>query len=171
MLNAKNGFYAFESALHVFPFETVGEDIGLLEWNSRDLWINAYQDLALDGVYFAEDIFGGQFCIKGDGVYLFDPETADCVKMAENINGWCEKILNDYDFLTGYSLAHLWQKNNGPIPVGFRLIPKIPFVLGGKFEIENLYMEKSYVALKKRANIALQIKNLPDGQSVNIKLY
>lgn len=170
LLEKKNGFYSFESALHLYPFETVGDNIGLLDWNEHALWISAYEGLASDGVYFAEDLFGSQFCIKHDGIYLFDPEVATSEKIAGSINEWCDAILKDYDFLTGYSLAHAWQKNNGKISIGYRLIPKIPFVLGGKFDIDNLYMEKSHIALKARANIALKIKNLPDGSSVDIKL-
>lgn len=169
LLEVRNGFYGFESALHLYPFETVGDDIGLLDWNKYTLWISAYKGLASDGFYFAEDLFGSQFCMKADGVYLFDPEVASSEKIAKSINEWCSLILKDYEFLTGYTLAHAWQKKNGKIPIGYRLIPKIPFVLGGGFEVDNLYMERSQVALNARANIALQIKDLPDGSCINMK--
>lgn len=165
----KNGFYGFESALHVLPFETTGNNIGLLDWNKKDLWIEAYQDLVLDGVFFAEDIFGGQFCLSYDGIYTFDPETGNSEKLSSNISGWCEIILNDYDFLTGHTLAHSWQKKHGKIPNGYRLIPKIPFTFGGDFDPDNLYLEKSYVAMRNRANIAIQIRNLQDGDSITLK--
>lgn len=168
LLDHKNGFYGFESALHVLPFETKGSDIGLLEWNRKDLWIGSYEDLALDGVYFAEDIFGGQFCLSYDGIYTFDPETGNSEKISSNIEGWCNAILNDADFLTGYTLAHSWQKKYGVILSGHRLIPKIPFTLGGDFDLENLYMEKSHIAMRTRSNIAIQIRNSQDGESVKI---
>ncbi|EHF8059390.1 SMI1/KNR4 family protein [Salmonella enterica subsp. enterica serovar Oranienburg] len=169
LLSYKNGFYGFESALHVLPFETTEDNIGLLDWNKKDLWIGSYKSFSLDGVFFAEDIFGGQFYLSYDGVYTFDPETGGSEKLSSNINGWCEVILNNYDFLTGYTLAHSWQKKYGKIPNGYRLIPKIPFIFGGEFDLDNLYIEKSYIAMRNRANIAIQIRNIQDGDSIKLK--
>lgn len=170
LLSKRNGFYGFESALHVFPFESTDLEIGLLDWNKHPLWIDDYKDLAKDAVYFAEDIFGGQFCIKQDGIYLFEPETGRFDFISNDLNQWCDNILKDYNFLTGYSLAHTWQKENGRIPAGYRLMPKIPFVLGGEFSIDNLYMESSLSAMKIRANIALQIRDIPDGEQIKISI-
>ncbi|MDK9607392.1 SMI1/KNR4 family protein [Lelliottia wanjuensis] len=168
LLAVKNGFYGFESALHVFPYESTDEEIGLLDWNEKSLWIAYYNDMALDAFYFAEDVFGSQFCVRNDGIYSFDPETADFSKIAETINDWCHLILNDYNILTGYSLAHSWQKLHGAIPPGHRLVPKIPFVTGGEYDIENLYLECTYKSLIARANLALQIRDIPDGNTIKM---
>jgi hypothetical protein len=46
LLQRKNGFYAFESALHVFSIQPCSSEISLTEWNAPDLWIDAYQGLA-----------------------------------------------------------------------------------------------------------------------------
>jgi len=86
LLNKRNGFYGFESALHVFPVETDGEEIGLIDWNDNSLWINCYDHLARNALFFAEDIFGGQFCIKEDGIFAFDPETGSFDYLAPDIN-------------------------------------------------------------------------------------
>jgi hypothetical protein len=51
MLRRKNGFYAFESALHVFP-STSAVAISLEEWNADTLWRNGYRDLA-EGLLFS----------------------------------------------------------------------------------------------------------------------
>ncbi|WP_312190915.1 SMI1/KNR4 family protein [Leclercia sp.] len=170
LLNNRNGFYGFESALHVFPFETVGEEIGVVAWNDNRLWIDCYDDFARNAIFFAEDVFGGQFCIKQDGIYTFDPETGSFDYLAPDINEWCKKILEDYEVLTGFPLANAWQKKHGPIPVGYRLVPKVPFVAGGEYEPDNLYLEKSTVAMKARANIALQIRDVPDGSNIQLRL-
>lgn len=170
LLTRKNGFYGFESALHVFPWESTDSETGVLDWNRESLWISSYDGMADGALFFAEDIFGGQFCLRIDGVYTFDPETGDFDKIANNINEWCQAILSDYQVLTGYPLAHTWQVTNGEIPQGYRLAPKIPFIAGGPFETENLYLGKSSELLKSRANIALQIRDIPDGGSVEIVL-
>jgi hypothetical protein len=62
LLWRRNGFYAFESALHVFGAgggQVQGRS--LEEWNDVGLWKDAYGGLMTDGLFFAEDVFGGQF--------------------------------------------------------------------------------------------------------------
>lgn len=166
LLSKKNGLYAFESALHVFPSEPVGAEIGLVQWNQRELWIGQYEGMADSCVFFAEDIFGGQFCIRDDGIYTFDPETAAFDYIASDLEAWAGAVLADYNVLTGYPLAQAWQRENGPLPIGMRLIPKTPFVAGGAFELENLYALDSVKAMQFRATLATQIRDLPDGATI-----
>lgn len=170
LLKHKNGFYAFESALHVFSAQSVGKEIGLTEWNSPDLWICEYQGMANECLFFAEDVFGGQFCIKSDGIYSFDPETGAFEFLAPDIEGWAQTILNDYEVLTGYPLAHAWQQSRGALAAGTRLVPKVPFVTGGEFSTGNLLALESVKAMQLRANLAIQIRDLPDGASITWKV-
>lgn len=170
MLRLKNGFYSLESALHVFPAQSTEQEYGLNEWNSDKLWRNSYNKLKDELLFFAEDIFGGQFCIYNDRIYQFDPETAVLEYMADGLEEWARKIIQDYDYYTGYSLANEWQKNNGLVPKNNRLAPKIPFVMGGEFSLENLYLTESVTGMRARANIANQIKNLPDGKKIHFEI-
>jgi len=74
--------------------------------------------MANGAIYFAEDFFGVQFCIRDDGMYSFDSETTYFEWLSENLNYWCPLILNEYDFYTGYSLAHQWHTRFFPSPDG-----------------------------------------------------
>src|SRR5215470_17689790 len=76
MLEQKNGFYAFEYALHVFPL-TSDPETGLEGWNAESLWRSGYEDLAEGLLFFAEDILQDQFCLskKESGLYRFHAET------------------------------------------------------------------------------------------------
>ena len=170
LLRRKNGFYAFESALHIFPAQPVGKEIGLAAWNSTELWVHEYHGMADGCLFFAEDIFGSQFCIKENGIYSFDPETARCEFLASDLEGWARVIFDDYEVLTGYPLAHAWQTVNGALIAGVRLVPKTPFVAGGAFATENLYALESVKAMRFRANLAVQIRDLPDGAKIKWKL-
>lgn len=170
MLRQRNGFYAFESALHVFPSHSSQQEIGLNNWNENTLWRNAYKNLADGCLFFAEDVFGGQFCIKCNKVYTFDPETGALDYLANDIEGWAKAIINDYEVLTGYPLAHQWQKQNGQLPSKKRLLPKIPFVVGGEFVLNNLYLADAVEGMKFRADIANQIKDLPDGAQIKFNI-
>src|SRR5262245_28959085 len=91
MLGAKNGFYIFEHALHVFPLRPdITGTMTLEDWNSDTLWRNAYGGLADGFLFFAEDIFADQFCLsaKQDGIFRFSVETAETTLHAESIEKW-----------------------------------------------------------------------------------
>ncbi|MCB1878412.1 MAG: SMI1/KNR4 family protein [Chromatiales bacterium] len=169
-LQQRNGFYALESALHVFPSHSSQQEIGLLDWNENALWRNDYQGLADDCLFFAEDVFGGQFCIKDSKVYTFDPETGALDYLADDIEGWAQAIVSDYEVLTGYPLAHQWQERNGQLPARKRLLPKLPFVAGGEFVLDNLYLADAVEGMRFRADIANQIKDLPDGAQIKFDI-
>lgn len=171
LLSLRNGFYAFESALHVFPCASLsgGDDLSLREWNSPALWKEWYQGGADNLFCFAEDVFGGQFAIRDDNVVSFDPESGEVNLVAKTIADWVEIILSDYNLLTGFPLAHQWQTCHGPLSNNKRLIPKIPFILGGEFLVSNLVEIDSVEGMRYRGEIYEQIKNAPDGSSINLK--
>ncbi|HKJ50859.1 MAG TPA: SMI1/KNR4 family protein [Gammaproteobacteria bacterium] len=170
LLHIKNGFYAFESALRVFPSCSSELSIGLGDWNSDNLWRKDYSGLADGCLFFAEDVFGGQFCINNDFVCTFDPETGGLEEMAPSIEKWAKELLNDYNLWTGYSLAHEWQECNGILTKNTRLMPKIPFVCGGQFVIANLVAIDATSGMRSRANLARQIIDLPDGAQIEFKI-
>lgn len=170
MLGKRNGFYALESALHVFPTHSNQEEFSLVQWNENSLWRSDYQGMADGCLFFAEDIFGGQFCIKENKIFIFDPETGELDYLADDIEGWAKAIITNYEVLTGYLLAHQWQKSYKNIPAKNRLLPKIPFVAGGKFLLDNLYLNDAVEGMKFRACIANQIKNLPDGAQIQFNI-
>src|SRR4051812_25431454 len=91
LLAERNGFYAFESALHVFGSGPCAVADSLEGWNSAAGWIASYEGLA-DGLFFffAEDAFGAQFAVRGEEILTFDPETAEAKVMASSIEDWAD---------------------------------------------------------------------------------
>lgn len=173
MLEAKNGFYAFEHALHVFPLRSnITGTMTLEDWNSDTLWRNAYGGLADGLLFFAEDIFGDQFCLsaKQDGVFRFSAETAETTLVAESIEKWTDLLLSNYKGETGWTLAHEWQSKNGQLQFGQRLHPKIPFVLGGKYQLDNLYVGDAVERMLFNGDLASQLKDLPDGAQIRLRV-
>lgn len=130
-LSEKNGFYAFESALHIFPLGKKDGVMDLESWNSTEMWRDAYGDLARGYLFFGEDIFGDQFCLKQGGIGRFDAETGQVTHLASGLSEWAVLVLREYEHQTGYPLAHGWQVANRPIEPGERLAPKMPFVWWG----------------------------------------
>jgi hypothetical protein len=168
LLTIKNGFYAFEGALHVLPSASSPQSIGLVEWNHPSLWRGAFPDMPSTSICFAQDIFGVQFCIDEYGVATFDPETGGIERICENIEQWAGLILSDCALWTGHPLAHEWQQQHGKLPNGMRLVPIIPFVLGGPFEVSNLHVLEAATSQRMRGEIAAQLKGLPDGTRVRL---
>jgi hypothetical protein len=166
MLTARNGFYAFEASLLVRPLRQSIVPLGVFEWNARDLWRGHYVDDLADVLFFGEDLFGGQFAIRNETVCAFDPETGQLEVMASSLGAWANGVLADYEFRTGHPLAHAWQLENGPLAPGIRLLPKLPFVCGGKYAVENLYPSNDVKGMLFRASIANQIRDLPDGSQI-----
>lgn len=170
LLEGKNGFYAFEGALHVLSDSSEASEVSLVAWNERGLWKNDYQGMADNGVFFAEDIFGVQFVLRGADVFTFDPETGQSEAMASDLEEWAKNILEDWNLWTGYQIAHDWQLEHGRIREGLRLSPVTPFVLGGAYSVANMRAVNAVEGMKFRASIAVQIKDLPDGATVKLSV-
>ena len=167
ILSLRNGFYAFESALHVFPSGRAEiPERSLEQWNSHDLWTYAYGPLVSGATFFAEDIFGGQFALRNGQVHAFDPETAKMSHLSDGLVGWCEGILDRYNYMTGFSVGHQWQSVHGALRAGHRLVPRVPFCFGGEFSADNMVPVESVAAMRYRASIAVRISQLPDGSQL-----
>src|SRR5260370_16262680 len=154
-LAEKNGFYAFESALHIFP---IGKKEGVMDletWNSTDVWREAYGDLANGYLFFGEDILGNQFCLNQDGIDSLDAETGQVTHLADRL------VIKEYEFHTGYLLAHGWQLANRPLNPGERLVPKTLFVTGGGFPKQNLYAVDSRKGMRVPGHLSPPIKDPP----------
>lgn len=172
ILSKKNGFYAFEASLHVFSYRDPipnSNVLGLQAWNEKTLWRDWYGGLTDGLLFFAEDIFGGQFAIRDNEIISFDPESGEMVALANSFEDWATELLLNYPQLTGYPLARSWQLLNGPIPNGKRLLPKIPFILGGKYEPNNLFAVDAVEGMRYRGELWEQLKDLPDGAQVRLK--
>jgi hypothetical protein len=171
MLEQKNGFYAFESALHVFPL-TSDPEAGLEAWNAGSLWRNEYQDLTEGLLFFAEDILQDQFCLsqKQSGVHRFQAETGQTIFMTKTVEEWAGVILSNYRTETGWPFVHEWQEKNGVLPLGKRLMPKTPFFLGGEYKIENLWAGNPLEGMRFKADLAMQTRQLPEGAKVKLNI-
>lgn len=166
-LQRKNGFYAFESALHVFPLSSP-DSMSLEEWNSVALWREGYGDLTNGLLFFAEDAFQDQFCLSSSGVMRFISETGRTKPLAASIEDWASVLLRNFGTETNWTLASAWQSIESPLPPGKRLMPKTPFFLGGAYSVENLWVGDAVEGMRFKADLAAQTKDLPDGASVRL---
>lgn len=171
LLLSRNGFYAFDRWLHVFPLGNARDGGYSVElWNLPDAWIEFYGDLAEGLFFFAEDIFGNQFAIDRELVVLFEAETGDREPIARSLDDWAQEVLSDAPSLTGRSLASAWADVNGSLSPEMHLVPVTPFVVGGAYDIANLRPIDAVKSMRFRGDIATQIRDLPDGTQISLKL-
>lgn len=171
LLSIRNGFYAFDHALLFRPIASDGDPLGAIEWNAPEQWKLEYYIGDLKHIaFFAEDVFGSQYCIFEEQIGRFDPETGELSPMCKSFEEWISIILEDTDFETGRPMALAWQEENGCLSEGHHLVPKLPFVLGGKYETTQLYSMPDVQSMRFRADIAVQLRGLHDGQEVTLKI-
>jgi hypothetical protein len=120
--------------------------------------------------FFAMDVFGGQFGYRGDSIVYFEPETGEVEEFSVDLERWAKRILEDADVLTGYPLARSWQRENGQLKHGDRLVPIQAFVSGGKYVVENLRPYDAASGMRIRGPIARAISDLPDGTAITFKI-
>lgn len=165
LLAQRNGFFAFERALHVFPLGPA-DGYDLTRWNSADLWRATYGRVTNDFLFFAEDLFGEQFCLYDERVWRFNPETGEFDQLGPSLEAWAQCILDDFVTETGYPMGRAWQTRHGALAVNERLMPIVPFVLGGQFRLENLRAIDAAESMRARAALAQHIHGLPEGSEV-----
>ena len=126
---------------------------------------------AKNQLFFAEDVFGGQFSIQGNVIRSFDPETGETKLLCGSLEEWAALMLEQGNFYTGYPLAREWQFLKGPLERGRRLVPRIPFVCGGAFESSYLHSRDAVQGMLYRADIARKIADHLDGTTVTLSSF
>lgn len=169
LLSMRNGFYAFESALLIYPSQNTKNIIGAYNWNTQFNWHKNYNLSRQKYIFFGSDIFSEQFTLSHKGIEKFNPETGEMTYLSATIDEFCKLLLEDYNYQTGWAIAHDWQTINAPLIKGKRLIPKRPFILGGSFEAEQMVEIDITSAMQKYCMLYQQTKEAPNGTSVTIQ--
>ena len=169
LLERKNGFFAFESSLLVLPASSHGGVAGLGQWNDSSGWVGLYDRIGRPALFFAQDAFAGQFGITDIGVISLNPETGETTLYGVSLEDWAQAVLEHYDYEVGWSAARDWQLEHGLLRPGHRLLPKVPFVLGGGYEAENLVAVESFEAMRRLGSLYHQIRDVSDGKIVTVK--
>lgn len=170
VLEARNGFMAFDGALHVFPAGPTAWNLHLASVNDPEGWRREFWHRCEGMVFFASNAFGDLYGLKGDEVIRFDPETGADAVFAADLAGWADRILDDWRLETGYEAMAAWQDRNGAVDEGLRLMPTQPFAFGGSNALENLRAVPLLEGLAMRGSVATQTRNLPDGAKVRIEV-
>lgn len=168
LLDEHDGLAAFDGGLRIFG-ETDRDLPSIDTWNRQDGWRATYGDLA-DGVrIFAEDVFGNQFGFSDGRIVRFLSETGERQMLADSFDEWLELMFRDPPLELSLDMLRSWRRQGNAVRLAEHLCPKLPFVAGGRFESENLYVVDRYASIQFKGDFATQIKNVPDGGRIRIK--
>ncbi len=169
LLRKHNGFLALENALWVFSDESLLNLPGL-NHPAIEEWTRLYPKTGGVGPAFAVDAIGFPFFTSNQGILQMNLETGKFVRVAQDLEGWAARILKEYSRMTGWRLCHDWQDVHGALPLGHRLFPKMPFVGGGKEEVDNMAAMPITEVIGFYTDLAAQIRDMPEGGEIEIRL-
>lgn len=116
---------------------------------------------------FATDAFGDLWVLGAHGEVLrVNSEVFEPVHRYADLSSWAEEILTDEENETGAEILARWEAENGCLPVMHRLMPKIPVVLGGGCDLDNLFAMPITEMLAARQEMAIQLRDMADGVNV-----
>ena len=105
-------------------------------------------------------------------IWRIVPEDLSCERIANNASQFAA-LMEDPDFRQDWEMANLvaLSRERWGVPSagqGFQLV--IPSVLGGAYVAENVCISRADQILSLAGEIAQQVKALPDGMKVNLKV-
>ncbi|PJZ47470.1 T6SS immunity protein Tdi1 domain-containing protein [Leptospira saintgironsiae] len=119
-----------------------------------------------------ENEFGNLLILDRKGQYWrLCPEDLYCEIIAINSDK-LTVLLDDQDFIEDWemkSLVDLAFERYGQLPDGRKYCLKIPGTLGGEYKLSNISTISFIELIQYSGDVALQIKDLPDGSKVQLK--
>ncbi|WP_297737149.1 hypothetical protein [uncultured Maricaulis sp.] len=166
LLSLRNGFYADYSALYVLPFDpNMAPSLNSSKKIATSL--SKFEE-AQSATVFAFDAFGMPFIIRQGCFGHLDYSTGAVEWMGNSAEEWSDAVLGDFRRYSGWPSVEMWQAEHGKLPVGTRLFPVRPFILGGQFETSNLKAVPIADGFGAAAQIYEQTKDLSEGAQVRI---
>ena len=120
-----------------------------------------------------ENDFGNLLIEDQTGVvWRLCPEELTCKSVALTPHDY-KNLLRDPEFIEDWEmlkLVELARLKLGSLTVGRKYCLKIPAVLGGTYGSENISTAPLGEIIRFSGDIAKQIKDLPDGATINLKI-
>ncbi len=171
LLKSVNGFIQFGGALHVRGACQSPEWHSLhYVWESTDAFYRHYRTVKQTDVPFAQSALGDQYFIRDNDVYRLDTECDEIESLDMDLKTFLKEVQSDpIAFLNLEPLEEFWG-DGGELEPGQLLSVMPPFVVS---QPDTKYSYRAVSALDRLrflADFAKQIRDLPDGATITIKL-
>ena len=170
LLSLHNGLTAFDGGLRIFGTEP-GKLPTLQEWNQQNGWRSAYKELIKKTlVFFAEDVFGNQFALDDGKVLYFDVENGRATPFGDSFLQWLSSIIEDPVDRLQLMPYKNWRGKGERLEPSEHLCPVYPFIVKADPPLHELYRVNSVEDMQYKGHFAYQIKDVPDGAQIKIKV-
>lgn len=164
ILSGANGFILHDGALHVRGASITPD------WHSLRVALHGptafhtlYESVHTTDIPFAQDQFGDQFVFRDGRVFRLSSETGDVQPLANSLEEFFCRVAADIEGFLNASLGHGVQP-------GQLLLAFPPFVSQESSAGTSLKALSAGEVIEFHADLARQIRDLPDGGRVEIKV-
>jgi hypothetical protein len=171
VLATRNGCIAWQGALHVrgWCLEPAWHSIQLA-WHGPDSFHDLYSEVEASDIPFAEDAFGDQYLVRGKSVIRMDGETGDLSVVADALDAFFAHLIADASGALGFEPTDLVREIGGPLQPGQLVSVYPPFVFRESADGVSLRPIPALDRRRALASLAKQLRDLPDGSMVDIKI-
>jgi hypothetical protein len=175
LLEMTNGAYLYDHALHFFGACEAPPWHSLPAWNAPTTWRDTYPDGVAGLVCFAEDAFGDQFAYDERGaqagaVVVFEAELGRVVPAAPSFLLWLEALVAHPAAVLPIDVLAAQRAEHRSLGSGMHLFAYPPLFTPESREGVSLGHVDAVEAMRFRGQLASQVRRLPPGSRVEIKL-
>ena len=171
LLELTNGYVAFHGGLHVR-----GACIEPAWHSLRAAWLGEraihkyFPDVLVDDIPFAEDALGDQFLLRDKMVYKLSGETGEVTSMDMTLVQFDANVHADPEEFLELAPLQRFRSEGGALEPGELLSVMPPFVFSESADGVSFRAIPAAQRLSFLSKLARQIRNLPDGTQVKLKV-
>ncbi|TGE08547.1 SMI1/KNR4 family protein [Hymenobacter fodinae] len=169
-LREQNGVVAYFGGLHIRGCVAEPSWHSLAEvWQGENAFWRTYDTVLETDIPFAQDCVGNQFLLRGDAVLFLDTETGELADLEVDFKHFlfgAEKFPLD---ALGMEPLRAFQQRGGVLQPGQLLSLFPPLCIETAQQKPRVQPQTVAARLAWLADLYRQIKNLPDGQHLQLK--
>jgi len=164
ILSDTNGFILHDGALHVRGARITPEWHSLREaLHGPTAFHTLYESVHTTDIPFAQDQFGDQFMLRDGQVLRLSSEDGDLEPFADSLDDFFGRVAEDIEGFLNAGLGHTMQP-------GQLLLAYPPFVFQESADGVSLKPVRAGEVILFHADLARQIRDIPDGGQIEFKV-
>jgi hypothetical protein len=133
-----------------------------------DRLLEAWRWLINDGKVRYVTLLADLIIERKDGFWFLESECAKCEHIASSSPELLKKLEEEEDYLLGSAFVRQLADSGFRLAEGQCIGFKTPTVLGGTFDLDNIYASDTYERVAFLGDINQQLKDVPRGAQVRL---